>query len=29
VWLSAMTSTGGGPSDTKCEWSTFNWAATP
>jgi len=29
VWLSAMTSTGGGPSDTTCEWSTFNWAATP
>ncbi len=29
VWLSAMTSTGGGVSSTKCEWSTFNWAATP
>jgi hypothetical protein len=29
VWLSAMTSTGGAPSDTKAEWSTFNWAATP
>lgn len=29
VWLTAMTSTGGGPSETKCEWSTFNWAATP
>jgi hypothetical protein len=29
VWLSAMTSTGGGPSRTRCEWSTFNWAATP
>jgi hypothetical protein len=29
VWLSAMTSTGGGPSETTCEWSTFNWAATP
>jgi hypothetical protein len=29
IWLSAMTSTGGGSSDTKCEWSTFNWAATP
>jgi hypothetical protein len=29
VWLSAMTSTGGGASDTTCEWSTFNWAATP
>jgi hypothetical protein len=29
VWLSAMTATGGGPSDTKCQWSTFNWAATP
>jgi hypothetical protein len=29
VWLSAMTSTGGGPSQTTCEWSTFNWAATP
>jgi hypothetical protein len=29
VWLSAMTSTGGGTSSTKCEWSTYNWAATP
>ncbi len=29
VWFSAMTSTGGGPSETRCEWSTFNWAATP
>jgi len=29
VWLSAMTSTGGAPSSTKGEWSTFNWAATP
>jgi hypothetical protein len=29
IWLSAMTSTGGGPSETKCEWSTFNWAANP
>jgi hypothetical protein len=29
VWLSAMTSTGGAPSDTNAEWSTYNWAATP
>ncbi|HEV2373981.1 MAG TPA: hypothetical protein VGS19_17720 [Streptosporangiaceae bacterium] len=29
VWLSQMTSTGGGVSSTKGEWSTFDWAATP